>query len=103
MAKTALAKRAPAGMAVATAVATVVATAVVAAPAVAGATAAVAAAVRAAAATTAVVGAPTCSAATRTRKFSSAGRSCRSEEYTYELQSLMRISYVVICMTKQNT
>src|SRR3546814_9560524 len=27
----------------------------------------------------------------------------RSEEHTYELQSLMRISYTVFCLTKQNT
>src|SRR3546814_3039818 len=27
----------------------------------------------------------------------------RSEEHTYELQSLMRISYAVFCLNKQNT
>src|SRR3546814_2969586 len=27
---------------------------------------------------------------------------CRSEEHTSELQSLMRISYAVLCMTKNN-
>src|SRR3546814_2063358 len=27
----------------------------------------------------------------------------RSEEHTYELQSLMRTSYAVFCLTKQNT
>src|SRR3546814_9224319 len=27
----------------------------------------------------------------------------RSEEHTYELQSLMRISYAVFCLKKQNT
>src|SRR3546814_6118187 len=33
-----------------------------------------------------------------------AGRAglCRSEEHTSELQSLMRISYAVFCMTKKN-
>src|SRR3546814_1570638 len=30
-------------------------------------------------------------------------RSGRSEEHTSELQSLMRISYAVFCLTKQNT
>src|SRR3546814_9923443 len=29
--------------------------------------------------------------------------SCRSEEHTSELQSLMRISYAVFCLKKQNT
>src|SRR3546814_4850051 len=28
---------------------------------------------------------------------------CRSEEHTSELQSLMRISYAVFCLTKKNT
>src|SRR3546814_6869346 len=28
---------------------------------------------------------------------------CRSEEHTSELQSLMRISYAVFCLNKQNT
>src|SRR3546814_3636759 len=32
-----------------------------------------------------------------------AGRSYRSEEHTSELQSLMRISYVVFCLKKKNT
>src|SRR3546814_1019515 len=31
------------------------------------------------------------------------GRSSRSEEHTSELQSLMRISYAVFCLHKQNT
>src|SRR3546814_2711702 len=30
-------------------------------------------------------------------------RSLRSEEHTSEIQSLMRISYAVFCLTKQNT
>src|SRR3546814_8405735 len=30
-------------------------------------------------------------------------RSCRSEEHTSELQSLMRISYAVFCLKKKNT
>src|SRR3546814_3189375 len=30
-------------------------------------------------------------------------RTCRSEEHTSELQSLMRISYDVFCLKKQNT
>src|SRR3546814_1594785 len=30
-----------------------------------------------------------------------AGRACRSEEHTSELQSLMRISYAVFCLKKQ--
>src|SRR3546814_2848606 len=30
-------------------------------------------------------------------------RRCRSEEHTSELQSLMRISYAVFCLTKKNT
>src|SRR3546814_6029678 len=29
--------------------------------------------------------------------------SCRSEEHTSELQSLMRISYAVFCLKKKNT
>src|SRR3546814_2769119 len=29
--------------------------------------------------------------------------SCRSEEHTSELQSLLRISYAVFCLTKKNT
>src|SRR3546814_4096446 len=29
-------------------------------------------------------------------------RACRSEEHTSELQSLMRISYAVFCLNKQN-
>src|SRR3546814_2242907 len=29
-------------------------------------------------------------------------RTCRSEEHTSELQSLMRISYAVFCLTKKN-
>src|SRR3546814_2663298 len=32
----------------------------------------------------------------------SGGRNWRSEEHTYELQSLMRISYAVFCLTKKN-
>src|SRR3546814_3829001 len=32
-----------------------------------------------------------------------AGRPGRSEEHTSELQSLMRISYAVFCLKKQNT
>src|SRR3546814_5371388 len=28
---------------------------------------------------------------------------CRSEEHTYELQSLMRISYAVFCLKNKNT
>src|SRR3546814_9914088 len=32
-----------------------------------------------------------------------AGHSVRSEEHTSELQSLMRISYAVFCLKKQNT
>src|SRR3546814_1925357 len=32
-----------------------------------------------------------------------AGRSCRSEEHTSELQSLMRISYAVFCLKKKTT
>src|SRR3546814_7980051 len=32
-----------------------------------------------------------------------AGRRTRSEEHTSELQSLMRISYAVFCLKKQNT
>src|SRR3546814_5215010 len=32
-----------------------------------------------------------------------AGRSARSEEHTSELQSLMRISYSVFCLTKKNS
>src|SRR3546814_8265597 len=35
-------------------------------------------------------------------RFSTA-RSMRSEEHTYELQSLMRISYAVFCLKKKNT
>src|SRR3546814_3850864 len=31
------------------------------------------------------------------------GMSMRSEEHTSELQSLMRISYAVFCLTKKNT
>src|SRR3546814_4312742 len=31
------------------------------------------------------------------------GRDVRSEEHTSELQSLMRISYAVFCLTKKNT
>src|SRR3546814_8406023 len=31
------------------------------------------------------------------------GRSCRSEEHTSELQSLMRISYAVFCLKKKKT
>src|SRR3546814_6337975 len=31
-----------------------------------------------------------------------AGRRCRSEEHTSELQSLMRISYAVFCLKKKN-
>src|SRR3546814_4928315 len=31
-----------------------------------------------------------------------AGSRCRSEEHTSELQSLMRISYAVFCLKKQN-
>src|SRR3546814_9566084 len=31
-----------------------------------------------------------------------ATRSARSEEHTYELQSLMRISYAVLCLKKKN-
>src|SRR3546814_7569433 len=31
------------------------------------------------------------------------GQSCRSEEHTSELQSLMRISYAVFCLKKKNT
>src|SRR3546814_5787677 len=34
---------------------------------------------------------------------SSMPSSMRSEEHTSELQSLMRISYAVFCLTKQNT
>src|SRR3546814_5074752 len=30
-------------------------------------------------------------------------RTCRSEEHTSELQSLMRISYAVFCLKKKNT
>src|SRR3546814_4765483 len=30
-------------------------------------------------------------------------RLCRSEEHTSELQSLMRISYAVLCLKKKNT
>src|SRR3546814_10892875 len=30
------------------------------------------------------------------------GHSCRSEEHTSELQSLMRISYAVFCLKKKN-
>src|SRR3546814_8561098 len=30
-------------------------------------------------------------------------RSLRSEEHTYELQSLMRLSYAVICLNQKNT
>src|SRR3546814_2085937 len=30
------------------------------------------------------------------------GRTCRSEEHTSELQSLMRISYAVFCLKKKN-
>src|SRR3546814_17356274 len=32
-----------------------------------------------------------------------APRPCRSEEHTYELQSLMRISYAAFCLTKKTT
>src|SRR3546814_10054973 len=32
-----------------------------------------------------------------------AGRGLRSEEHTSELQSLMRISYAVLCLKKKNT
>src|SRR3546814_6263997 len=35
--------------------------------------------------------------------FETAGRLDRSEEHTSELQSLMRISYAVFCLTKKNT
>src|SRR3546814_1848286 len=31
------------------------------------------------------------------------GNDARSEEHTSELQSLMRISYAVVCLNKQNT
>src|SRR3546814_10458256 len=31
------------------------------------------------------------------------GRLCRSEEHTSELQSLMRISYAVFCLTKKKS
>src|SRR3546814_7991707 len=33
----------------------------------------------------------------------SSASACRSEEHTYELQSLMRISYAVFCLKKKNT
>src|SRR3546814_4512588 len=35
--------------------------------------------------------------------FRNNGRLTRSEEHTSELQSLMRISYAVFCLTKKNT
>src|SRR3546814_3607515 len=34
--------------------------------------------------------------------FTPTALSCRSEEHTSELQSLMRISYAVFCLTKKN-
>src|SRR3546814_4597129 len=34
--------------------------------------------------------------------FASGGGGCRSEEHTSELQSLMRISYAVFCLTKNS-
>src|SRR3546814_10214157 len=34
---------------------------------------------------------------------SGAGKSTRSEEHTSELQSLMRMSYAVLCLKKQTT
>src|SRR3546814_2795774 len=40
----------------------------------------------------------------RARRYDSAGiRKTRSEEHTSELQSLMRISYAVFCLTKKKT
>src|SRR3546814_4331338 len=36
----------------------------------------------------------------QSREFQRGRRACRSEEHTYELQSLMRISYAVFCLTK---
>src|SRR3546814_2204741 len=41
--------------------------------------------------------------ADQVRQFVGAGRTPRSEEHTYELQALMRISYAVYCLKKQNT
>src|SRR3546814_8129416 len=35
------------------------------------------------------------------RRARKSGRSCRSEEHTSELQSLMRISYAVFCLKKK--
>src|SRR3546814_3930476 len=37
----------------------------------------------------------------RHARFAQAERSCRSEEHTSELQSLMRISYAVFCLKKK--
>src|SRR3546814_7156522 len=39
----------------------------------------------------------------RTVKLDDAGAHIRSEEHTSELQSLMRISYAVLCLKKTNT
>src|SRR3546814_5280645 len=40
---------------------------------------------------------------TSPRRIKSASGSCRSEEHTSELQSLMRISYAVFCLKKKTT
>src|SRR3546814_4343289 len=42
-----------------------------------------------------------CCAGRRTARFPTSGRTLRSEEHTSELQSLMRSSYAVFCLTKQ--
>src|SRR3546814_5885011 len=39
----------------------------------------------------------------RVRRGGTVGPATRSEEHTSELQSLMRISYAVFCLTKKNT
>src|SRR3546814_10807513 len=36
------------------------------------------------------------------RQFSATLKNCKSEEHTSELQSLMRISYAVLCLKKKN-
>src|SRR3546814_3367901 len=49
------------------------------------------------------VDSPTMTAVTATASGTAYSRANRSEEHTSELQSLMRISYAVVCLKKKNS